>query len=43
MLLGNVAYRAGCRLEWDAAELRVRNSRAASSLLRDGYREGWAL
>jgi predicted dehydrogenase len=43
VLLGNVAYRAGQKLEWDAAALKVRNSRQAMNYLRTEYRKGWAL
>lgn len=42
-LLGNVAYRVGRRLEWDAANLRVRNSPEAERYLRTEYRSGWTL
>jgi len=41
--LGNVAFRAGRRLEWDAANARVTNTRAADSFLRRDYRKGWEL
>jgi predicted dehydrogenase len=34
VLLGVVAYRAGERIEWDAANLRVTNSSAADALIR---------
>jgi predicted dehydrogenase len=40
--LGNVATRLpGQTLEWDAANLRVTNSEAATKLLTKNYREGW--
>ena len=41
--LGNVAFRAGRRLEWDAANARVTNTRAADPFLRRDYRKGWEL
>ncbi len=41
--LGNVAFRAGRRLEWDAANARVTNTRAADPFLRREYRKGWEL
>ena len=41
--LGNVAYRAGKTLEWDAKNLRFPNHPAAESLLRREYRAGWKL
>lgn len=42
--LGNVATRVpGETLEWDAANLRVTNSEAATKLLTKTYREGWKI
>ncbi len=41
--LGNVAYRAGQKLEWDSAKLRVTNTRAADPFIRREYRAGWKL
>jgi predicted dehydrogenase len=41
--LGNVAYRAGERLEWDAANMRVTNRVDAERFLRRDYRPGWKL
>jgi predicted dehydrogenase len=41
--LGNVAFRAGQRLEWDAAALRARNAPEAERFLGREYRKGWAL
>lgn len=43
VMLGNVAYRSGVKLAWDAANLRVTNSPEADALLRREYREGWTL
>lgn len=43
VLLGNVAYRTGHKLEWDAALLRVKNNRQAMNLVRTEYRQGWRL
>lgn len=40
--LGNVAYRLGRRIEWDAENLRVTNV-DASALIRRAYRKGWEL
>ena len=40
--LGNVAYRLGRRIDWDAANLRVTNVDAAA-LIRRAYRKGWEL
>ncbi|MEI7821421.1 MAG: Gfo/Idh/MocA family oxidoreductase [Verrucomicrobiota bacterium] len=43
-LLGNVATRVpGETLMWDAENLRVTNSEAATKLLTKAYREGWKL
>jgi predicted dehydrogenase len=41
--LGNVAYRAGKPLEWDAARLVARNAPEAEPFLRREYRKGWTL
>jgi hypothetical protein len=41
--LGNVAYRAGQKLEWNAAEMRVTNTSAADRFLKRDYRAGWKL
>ena len=43
VLLGNVAYRAGTKLEWDADSLRVKNHAEANRLVEPDYREGWSL
>lgn len=41
VLLGNVAYRAGQKLEWDAANLKVTNCAPANEYLQRTYRAGW--
>jgi len=41
VLLGNVAYRSGKSLEWDAANLKVTNTTEADKYLRKEYRKGW--
>jgi predicted dehydrogenase len=43
VLLGNVAYRTGTRLEWDAAMLKIKNSRSAMNYIHTEYRKGWEL
>lgn len=43
VLLGNVAYRCGTKIEWDAAGLSVPNVLQADELLRRDYRPGWVL
>jgi predicted dehydrogenase len=44
VLLGNVAYRCGERLEWDPAAGRVTNNVAsAGQYLQRDYRRGWTL
>jgi hypothetical protein len=43
VLLGNVSYRSGQRLEWDGRAGRVTNTRAADPYLRREYRRGWTL
>ncbi|GDX40401.1 oxidoreductase [Armatimonadota bacterium] len=41
VLLGNVAYRTGKTLEWDAKHLKVKNVPEAEAYLRTAYRSGW--
>jgi hypothetical protein len=41
--LGNVAYRAGKRLEWDTASMRAVNAPEADRFIRREYRKGWTL
>jgi predicted dehydrogenase len=41
VLLGNVAYRAGTPIEWDAAALKVPNAPQAERFLRREYRSPW--
>ncbi|MEX0715255.1 MAG: hypothetical protein WD066_01640 [Planctomycetaceae bacterium] len=42
-LLGNVAFRTGEKLEWNAADLRVTNSDVANRHVRKEYRKGWRI
>lgn len=42
-LLGNVAYRAGCKLDWDAEHLKAKNCPDAEKLIQPKYRKGWHL
>ncbi len=41
--LGNVAYRAGRRLEWDATSMKFPNAPEAKRFLSREYRKGWSL
>jgi predicted dehydrogenase len=41
--LGNVAYRTGKRLEWDAARMTATNCSDAANYIRMDYRKGWTL
>jgi hypothetical protein len=41
VLLGCVAYRAGAKLDWDAAKLTARGCPAADKLIRGAHRQGW--
>ena len=43
VLLGNVAFRTGEKLEWDAENLKAKNSSAADQYIRKQYRAGWEL
>ncbi len=41
--LGNVAYRVGKKVEWDAANLRCPNAPEADKFIKREYRAGWKL
>jgi predicted dehydrogenase len=41
--LGNVAYRVGKKLLWDAEKLQATNAPEADQFIRREYRKGWAL
>ena len=41
--LGNVAFRAGKKLEWDAATMKATNCPGADAFIRRDYRKGWKL
>jgi predicted dehydrogenase len=41
--LGNVAFRVGKKLEWDAQNMRVTNAPEAAPLIQREYRKGWEL
>jgi predicted dehydrogenase len=41
--LGNVAYRVGKKLTWDAAKMRATNAPEADKFVRREYRKGWEL
>ncbi len=41
VLLGNVAYRTGETLQWDAKNLKAINCPAADQYIQKDYREGW--
>ncbi len=43
VLLGNVAYRSGRRIEWDAENLKITNAPEAMRFVRRPYRKGWTL
>jgi predicted dehydrogenase len=43
VLLGNVAYRAGSRLEWDPQRLAATNCPGAKAFIQYEYRRGWTL
>ena len=42
-LLGNVAYRIGARIDWDAAGMRARHNSAAQEFIQHHYRSGWKI
>ncbi|MCP4640945.1 MAG: Gfo/Idh/MocA family oxidoreductase [bacterium] len=41
--LGNVAYRAGKKLEWDPVALKATNAPEADQFIKREYRKGWEL
>lgn len=41
--LGNVAYRTGMKIEWDAVKLKAKNCPDAARYIRTEYRKGWKL
>jgi hypothetical protein len=41
--LGNVAYRVGKKLEWDAEQMRATNAPEAEPFLTRAHRPGWTL
>jgi predicted dehydrogenase len=43
VLLGNVSFRSGKRLEWDPKELRAKNAPAATQYIQHHYRKNWSL
>jgi predicted dehydrogenase len=43
MLLGIVALRAGTKIHYDAAKMRITNNAAANDFLKREYRRGWSL
>lgn len=43
VLLGNIAYRAGQKLEWDPVHMKFPNCPEAEQHLRRDYRQGWTL
>lgn len=43
VLLGNVAFRAGRKIQWDAANLQVTNDPAAMNFVARESREGWTV
>jgi len=43
VLLGNVAYRTGKEIEWDAKQLAATNTVDAALYIRREYRKGWGL
>jgi hypothetical protein len=42
-LLGNVAYRSGQRLEWNAEKLTATNHPDAERFIKKEYRKGWEI
>ncbi len=42
-LLGNVALRAGRRIDWDGPNMKITNDKDANKFLHRTYRDGWSL
>lgn len=42
-LLGNVAYRSGCNLDWNWKKLRAANCKEAEQYVQHQYRKGWRI
>ena len=43
VLLGNVAYRSGAKVEWNSARLRAVGNPGAEQYIRHHYRRGWKI
>ena len=43
VLLGNVAYRVGKKIDWDPTALQAKNCPEAAPYVRPAYRKGWSL
>ncbi len=43
VLLGNVAYRSGRKLQWNAEQFTIDNAHEAEGFLQRDYRPGWTL
>jgi hypothetical protein len=43
VLLGNIAIRAGKKLDWDADNMRFTNDESANKYVKESYRPGWSL
>ncbi|HZQ47202.1 MAG TPA: Gfo/Idh/MocA family oxidoreductase [Verrucomicrobiae bacterium] len=43
VLLGNVAYRTGRKIEWDADALKTKNCKEAMDYVHREYRKGWSI
>jgi predicted dehydrogenase len=41
VLLGNVAFRTGRKLEWDSAQMKATNCPEATQYIKREYRKGW--
>jgi predicted dehydrogenase len=43
ILLGNVAFRTGKKIEWDFKEMRAKNCPEADQYIQHQYRDGWKI
>jgi len=43
VLLGNLAIRAGKKLEWDGLNMKIKNDENSDKLIREPYNNGWQI
>jgi hypothetical protein len=43
VLLGNLALRAGKKIEWDGKNMRAKNAPETAEFIKPKYRQGWEI